>query len=88
VKGTTLRLVLKLMNGADGVATGTLVSLDQGGVEIPVTAVVQTGPHLKIVVKPIVGTYDADLKDGQLTGTWMQGPATLPLVFKRPAPPR
>jgi hypothetical protein len=82
--GKTLRLVLKLSNQAGASATGTLVSLDQGGVEIPLTAVIQTGTHLKVIVRSIAGTYEGDLKDGQLTGTWTQGPGTLPLVFKRP----
>ena len=86
VNGTILRLVFKLSNGTGAGATGTLVSLDQGGVEIPVTAVVQTGSHLKVLVQSIVGTYEGDLKDGQLTGTWMQGPGTLPLVLKRKGP--
>jgi hypothetical protein len=86
VNGTILRLVFKLSNGTGPGATGTLVSLDQGGVEIPVTAVVQTGSHLKVLVQSIAGTYVGDLKDGQLTGTWMQGPGTLPLVLKRTGP--
>lgn len=86
VNGTILRLVFKLSNGTGAGATGTLVSLDQGGVEIPVTAVIQTGSHLKVLVQSIVGTYEGDLKDGQLTGTWMQGPGRLPLVLKRTGP--
>ena len=86
VNGTILRLVFKLSNGTGAGATGTLVSLDQGGVEIPVTAVVQTGSHLKVLVQSIAGAYEGDLKDGQLTGTWMQGPGTLPLVLKRAGP--
>ena len=81
VNGTTLRLVLKLANGPDGKGTGTLVSVDQNGAEVPVTAVVQNGSHL--IVQTVVGSYEGDLKDGQLTGTWTQGPGTLPLVFKR-----
>lgn len=81
--GTILRLVLKLSNQAAGAATGTLVSLDQGGTEIPIVAVVQAGTHLKLVVRAVGGTYEGDLKDGQLTGTWSQGAGTLPLVFKR-----
>jgi len=80
-----LRLVVKLSNGPDGVARGTMISLDQGGAEIPIAAVVQTGSHLKLVVQVIAGTYEGDFKDGQLTGNWTQGPGTLPLVFKRPA---
>ena len=85
VGGTILRLVVKLSNGPDGVASGTMVSVDQGGAEMPIAAVVQTGSHLKLVVQVVAGTYEGDLKDGQLTGTWTQGPGTLPLIFKRPA---
>jgi hypothetical protein len=83
VNGTTLRLVFKLSNRAEGTATASVVSVDQGGVEIPAAAVVQTGSHLKIVVRQIAGSYEGDLKDGLLTGTWTQGPGTLPLVLKR-----
>jgi hypothetical protein len=80
--GKILRLVVKLSNQG-GAGTGTLLSLDQGGAEIPIAAVIQTGTHLKLVVRSIAGTYEGDLKDGQLTGTWSQGAGTLPLVFKR-----
>ena len=83
VNGKTLRLTLKLANQANAPARGTLVSVDQGGAEIPITAVVQHGTHLTLVVRPIAGTYEGDFKDGQLTGTWTQGPGSLPLVFKR-----
>jgi hypothetical protein len=84
VNGVTLRLTLKLAN-QDGSATGTLISIDQGGVEIPLSSIVQTDAHLKFTVPGVGGTYEGDLKDEQLTGTWTQGPGTLPLVFKRPA---
>jgi uncharacterized protein len=84
VKGTLLRLALKLANGPDG-ATGTLVSLDQGSFEIPVATITQDGSRLKLLITMISGTFDGELKGGELTGTWMQGPLTLPLVFKRPA---
>jgi hypothetical protein len=81
--GNILRLVVKLSNGPDGAATGTMISLDQGGAEMPIAAVVQTGSHLKLVVQVVAGTYEGDFKDGQLIGNWTQGPGTLPLVFKR-----
>jgi uncharacterized protein len=84
VEGKTLRLTLKLSNQADGLAAGTVVSIDQGGAEIPITAVIQTGTHLKLAVRAIAATYEGDLEDGQLTGKWTQGPGTWPLVFKRP----
>jgi hypothetical protein len=82
VDGKILRLLLKLSNQA-GTATGTLISVDQGGAEIPISTVVQTGTQLKLLLPVISGTYEGDLKDGQLTGKWTQGPRTWPLVFKR-----
>lgn len=88
VGGVILRLNLKLSSGADGVAKGILVSVDQGGAEVPIDAIVQNGSHLKLIARAVAGTFEGDLKDGQLTGTWMQGPNTLPLAFKRPAAPR
>jgi hypothetical protein len=84
ISGTTLRLALRLTNQPGGSATGTLVSVDQGGVEIPIAAVVQSGTHLKLLLTAIQGNYEGEIKDGQLTGTWTQGPITAPLVFTRP----
>jgi hypothetical protein len=84
VNGTTLRLTLKLAN-VDGAATGTLISLDQGNAEIPLSVIEQTNAHLKFTVPAVGGSYDGDLKDGQLAGTWTQGPGALPLSFKRAA---
>jgi hypothetical protein len=82
IQGKVLRLVLKLANGATG-ATGTLISLDQNNLEIPVATVTQAGPRVKLLVTMISGTFDGELKGGELTGTWTQGPLNLPLVFKR-----
>ena len=84
VNGVTLHLSLKLAN-QDGGATGTLISIDQGGAEIPLSAIVQTGAHLKFTVPGVGGAYEGDLKDGQISGTWTQGPNSLPLNLKRPA---
>jgi hypothetical protein len=82
VNGKVLRLVLKLANGANG-ATAVLVSLDQNNAEIPVSTVTQAGSRLKLLVPMIGGTYDGELKGGEIVGTWVQGPLNLPLVFKR-----
>ena len=83
VNGKTLRLVLKLANQGDSGAGGTLISVDQGNAEIPLGAVTQTGSKLKVMVPAVQGAYDGELKDGQLTGTWTQGPLSLPLTFTR-----
>jgi len=82
IQGKVLRLVLTLANGATG-ATGTLVSLDQGSLEIPVATTTQKGTHVTLLVTMISGTFDGELKGGELAGTWTQGPLKLPLVFKR-----
>ena len=89
VNGTVLRLVLKLANEADG-AKGTLISLDQGAIEIPVSTIAQDGSRLKVTVGMISGAFDGELKGGELTGVWTQGPISLPLVLKRAAtsPPK
>jgi len=82
--GKSLRLILKMANQSGGVAAGSIVSVDQGGVEIPVTTITQNGASLKLDVKSISASYTGELKEGALAGEWTQGPATLPLTFKRP----
>jgi hypothetical protein len=82
--GKNLRLILKMTNQSDGAATGSIVSVDQNGVEIPVTTITQNGASLKLDVKSINASYTGELKDGTLTGDWTQGQGTLPLTFKRP----
>jgi len=84
VNGIRLRLNLKLAN-LDGAATGTLISLDQGNAEIPLSVIEQTNDHLKFTVPAVGGSYDGDLKEGQLVGTWTQGPVAMPLIFKKSA---
>jgi len=81
--GQTLRLKVKLTNGADGLASGTLVSVDQGGREAPIDAVVQMGTKLRLIIAPIRSTFDGELKDGQLVGTWRQGRGETALTLKR-----
>ena len=82
VNGTSLRLVTTLTNHEDG-ATGTLVSVDQGGVEIPIATIVQAAGHVTLTVSAVGAQDQGDLKNGQLVGTWKQGPGSHPLVFKR-----
>jgi hypothetical protein len=82
VNGKILRLVLKLANGSSG-ATGTLISVDQNGIEIPIATITQNGARVKLAVTVISGGFEGELKGGELAGTWTQGPLSLPLVFKR-----
>lgn len=83
IDGKILRLGLKLSNQPGGAGTGTLISVDQGGAEIPIAAVIQSGAQIKLLLPTIVANFEGELKDGVLTGKWTQGPRTWPLVFKR-----
>ncbi len=85
VPSGSLRLTLKLASGPDG-ATGTMISVDQGGAEIPIATVTQTGMHVELELPMIAGKFSGDLKDGKLAGTWSQGPGSMPLEFSRPVP--
>jgi hypothetical protein len=86
LEGPSLRLVLKMANDASG-ANAVLVSVDQGGAEIPVTTIEQKETKLTLLVKAVGGEYQAELnKDGtELTGTWSQGGNDLPLKLKKKA---
>ena len=85
VQGTVLRLIVKLTNNAGG-ATGMLVSVESGQAprsqSRPSRRPCRTWPSSITLVN---ASYAGDLKDGQIVGTWTQGPASMPLVFKRPA---
>ena len=85
--GGLLRLVVTLTNGSDGLATGTIRSVDQGNTEGPIAAVVQTGDKVKLVIPAVRGGFEGELKDGQIRGMWSQGPGSLPLVLKRKTTP-
>jgi hypothetical protein len=84
--GKVLRLELRLSNRPEGGATGSMVSVDQGGVEIPIATITQAASRLELKLPSIGGTYSGELKEGRLTGEWTQGMATLPLVFTRATP--
>ncbi len=77
-----LRLALKLKD-APGGATGSIVSVDQGGVEIPIATVTQKGSTLELKLPTINGAYSGELQEGRLVGHWTQMGSTFPLTFTR-----
>jgi hypothetical protein len=81
--GRTLRLVLKLATGPDGLGQGTLVSVDQGNAEIKIQTITLAAGRLTLFLPTIAGSWDGELKGEQLEGTWKQGPGSSPLTFKR-----
>jgi hypothetical protein len=86
LEGPGLRLVLKMSNEGSG-AKAMLISLDQGGTEIPVSAIDQKDSKLTLLVKMVGGQYEAEInKEGsELNGTWTQGGSGLPLKLKKAA---
>jgi hypothetical protein len=86
LEGPGLRLVLKMSNDAAG-ARAVLISVDQGGTEIPVSAIDQKDSRLTLVIKMVGGRYEAEIdKEGsELNGTWTQGGNGLPLKLKKAA---
>jgi uncharacterized protein len=89
--GTTLHLRFNFTKTADGSIAGTIDSLDQKDEKgntvtgIPITSMSRTGDTVKLDVKMIGGGYEATInKDASsMTGTWKQGPGTLPLTLQR-----
>jgi hypothetical protein len=82
--GQALRLILKMSNDA-GKAKAVLVSVDQGGAEIPVSAIEQKNSKLTLALQAIDGQYQAEInKEGsELNGTWTQGGNDLPLKLRK-----
>ena len=83
VQGKLLRLLFKLATQPDGTGSAVIVSVDQGNVELPAGAVMQNGSKVRVIVPVVVGNYEGELKGGELTGTWSQGPNKWPLTLKR-----
>ncbi len=85
VKQMKLRLAFDLSRMADGTYACNLVSLDQGGSQVPATSVAFTAPKLRMEWKAMGAIYTADLKDGKLAGKWTQGKMPFPLDLERTA---
>jgi hypothetical protein len=82
--GVTTRFVLTMTNDADGTATGRLVSLDEGELEIPL-AITQQASSVTLVATVLVGSFSGALNSEgtELAGTWNEGPVVVPVTFRR-----
>ena len=79
-----IRIVLTLKNQPDGSGAGTIMSPDGSGTEIPI-AISHKGESVSLEARSVGASFAGVLKGGELTGSWTQGEATLPLVFRRAA---
>ena len=78
-----LRVAFKISPSANGTLTAKMDSLDQGAHDIAVDAVTVKDKSLRIEVNAVHGVYEGtlDAAGTKATGTWTQGPQTLPLTL-------
>jgi hypothetical protein len=78
---------LSLASHADGKATGKLFCKGTREVTIDVGMVTQESDLLTLEAPEASLIYDGRLRDGEIRGTWQQGPFEFALVFHRAAKP-
>ena len=81
--GVKLRLALNIAKIPDDKFFATMISLDQGGGEIPASLIEYTPPDVHLEWSGIGGSFNGKLENGKITGTWRQGGGALPLIFER-----
>lgn len=86
--GAELRLVLHIVQNADGTYKATLDSVNQGANGIPVTSIAIKNASLNLTIDAVHGTYEGKVSAdaSKIEGMWTQRQA-LPLTFKRAAAP-
>ncbi len=84
--GMPLRLRLTISNGKNG-SEATLVSLDQGNAEIPISEITQQGTKLTLIVKAVSGDYSGEMnaQGTEIKGTWTQFGMSTELVLTKAA---
>jgi hypothetical protein len=84
----TLRIVVHFKNQPDKTVKGSMDSLDQGSMDLPLTDVVQNGSDVVFQLRLVNGSYKGVLnKEGtQIAGDWTQSGGTLPLLLKKSTP--
>jgi hypothetical protein len=86
----TLRLTLTMERNAEGRASATLISVDQGGVKLPVSEIKISENELTFAVKAVNGTYKGRMnpEKDQISGDWTQFGNILPLNLKKESAPK
>jgi hypothetical protein len=81
--GVKLRLAVNIARLPDGKFSCTMISLDQGGAEIPANTVQYSSPNVHLEWGAIGGSFYGKLENGKISGVWRQGGGALPLVLER-----
>ena len=82
-----MRIIFRIEKNADQSMHGQLESPDQGGAKVAMDEISFDGKRaVRFEWKSLGAMYEGELRaDGtELTGTWQQGGARLPLVMRRP----
>ncbi len=79
-----LRLALNIAKLPDGKFSCSMVSIDQGGAEVPASAIEYAPSNLRVEWSSIGASYNGKLENGKLSGAFRQAGAAMPLVFERP----
>jgi hypothetical protein len=84
--GRSMHFLLTMTNQPDGTATARVISLDEGGLEVPLV-VTQAGSSVVLVNSVIPSSFAGTLnsRGTELAGTFKQGLAVLPMTFLRAA---
>jgi uncharacterized protein (TIGR03435 family) len=87
-QGKDLRIVIKISRADNESLKAVFYSIDQPVPPFNANAISQQGATVKISVSTIGGEYEGKLSgDGNsITGTWMQGPASMALNLARATP--
>ena len=82
--GVEIRIIFHFTKNADGAYTGSLDSPDQGAKGIVCNNVLVSNDSVSLEIISIKGLFKGLLtSDSVIAGTWIQGPASLPLTVKR-----
>ena len=79
----SLTMVLRFATSAGGQYVAFIDSPDQKAMNIPVTDVSFADGKLSFKVAAVRGEYNGTLSGKTITGTWTQGPMSLPLVLTK-----
>jgi hypothetical protein len=82
---TSMRLVLTMANHPDGTSSGTIINLDQGKLEIPVSAITQSASTVSLDFKSVGASFAGTIDTGgtELNGTYQEQGRAIPLTFRR-----
>jgi hypothetical protein len=81
--GVKLRLAVNIAKMPDGKFSASMISLDQGGAEIPANNIQYIPPNVRLEWSAIGGSFNGKLENGKISGAWRQGGGALPLVLER-----